>query len=384
MKIGIACYPTYGGSGVVATELGLALADEGHEIHFLSYEAPIRLTSFNRNVYYHQVSVQDYPLFKYPPYALALATKMAEVCELHSLDLIHVHYAVPHLVSALLARDMLGGATEVKIVGTLHGTDITIVGNDPAYKRVTRHAIEQADGITAVSRYLRDETHRTIETAAPIDVIPNFVDLKRFEVTPCPQAAGLRTDHERMLVHVSNFRPVKRVIDLVEAFALLSRRMDARLLMVGDGPDRPAAEARARDLGVAGRVHFLGSQDAVEKIMPCADVFVLPSLYESFGLAALEAMACGVPVLASNSGGLPEVIDEGVTGRLVNVGDVAAFARTAEEMLRDDDRRRAMGRAARDAAESRFSLERILPLYEAFYERVLETGGPALQREAGV
>ena len=370
MKIGIACYPTYGGSGVLATELGLALAEEGHEIHFLAYEAPIRLTSFSRQVFYHQVSVQEYPLFKYPPYALALATKLAEVCELHDLDLIHVHYAVPHLVSALLARDMLRGICDVKVIGTLHGTDITIVGNDPAYRRVTRHAIEEADGITAVSEYLRRETRTIIGTSAAIEVISNFVDLQRFAVTPCPQAMGMRHDGESMLVHISNFRPVKRVLDLIEAMAILGAQRKVRLLMVGDGPDRPAAEARARQLGIADRVDFLGSQDAIEKILTCADLFVLPSLYESFGLAALEAMACGVPVLASDAGGLPEVITDGVDGILEPPGSVEAMARRALNLLRDAPAHAAMRSAALQRAAT-FSAAAVVPQYEAFYEEIL-------------
>ena len=370
LRIGIACYPTYGGSGVLATELGIALAEEGHEIHFLSYESPIRLTGFHGNVRYHQVSVQEYPLFKYPPYALALATKMAEVCELHQLDLIHVHYAVPHLVSALLAREMLGRGN-VKIAATLHGTDITIVGNDPSYKRATRYAIDKADGVTAVSQYLKNETAKIIGSSRHVEVVPNFVDFKRFDVTPCPDAASLRQGQEKLLIHVSNFRPVKRVADVVTSFHILSKQLEARLLMVGDGPDRSVAELQARQLGISDRVHFLGSQDALEKLLPCADLFVLPSRYESFGLAALEAMACGVPVLATNSGGLPEVIDDGANGRLVPVGDVETMAEAAFWILGDKERHATMAAAAREKAKASFTLEKILPRYEAFYRRIL-------------
>lgn len=370
LKIGIACYPTYGGSGVLATELGVALAEKGHEIHFLSYEPPIRLADFHGNVIYHEVGVRNYPLFKYPPYALALATKMAEVAEDEGLDLLHVHYAVPHAVSAYLAKEMVTSG-DMKIVATLHGTDITIVGNDPSYKRVIRFSLEQCDGVTAVSKYLEDETRTSIETDVPIDVIPNFVDLNRFAVEPCSEARGLKSPGEKLIVHVSNFRAVKRVPDLVIAFSRVARDLNAKLLMVGDGPDRGAAAGLVRELGIADRVTFLGPQDRVESILPCADVFALPSMYESFGLAALEAMACGVPVVASNAGGIPEVVEHDVTGALAPVGDVDGLARALEHVLGDEDRRKAMGRASRERAESLYSLDRILPLYEEFYDRVM-------------
>lgn len=372
LKIGIACYPTYGGSGVLATELGVALAEKGHEIHFLSYEPPIRLAGFHGNVIYHEVGVRDYPLFKYPPYALALATKMAEVADEHGLDLLHVHYAVPHAVSAYLAKEMVDSCG-MKIVATLHGTDITIVGNDPSYKRVIRFSLEHCDGVTAVSKYLEDETRTAIETDVPIDVIPNFVDLTRFVVEPCPEARALKEPGEKLVVHVSNFRAVKRVPDLVIAFSRVARDLNARLLLVGDGPDRGAAAGLVRELGLAERVTFLGPQDRVESILPCADVFALPSMYESFGLAALEAMACGVPVVASNAGGIPEVVEHEVTGALAPVGDVDGLARALEYVLSDEDRRREMGRASRERAERLYSLDRILPLYEEFYDRVMQS-----------
>lgn len=371
MKIGIACYPTYGGSGVLATELGVGLAENGHEIHFLSYEPPIRLAGFHGNVIYHEVGVRDYPLFKYPPYALALATKMVEVAEEHGLDLIHVHYAVPHAVSAFLAKQMTS-RRDMKIVSTLHGTDITIVGNDPSYRRVIRFSLEQCDGVTAVSRYLEEETRTAIGTDVPIEVIPNFVDLRRFAVEPCSEAKSLKEPGEKLVVHVSNFRAVKRVPDLVIAFSRVSRDLNAKLLLVGDGPDRGAAAGLVRELGISDRVTFLGPQDSVESILPCADVFALPSMYESFGLAALEAMACGTPVVASNAGGIPEVVEHDVTGALAPVGDVDALARALEHVLGDDERCKRMGVAARARAERLYSLDKILPHYEAFYGRVME------------
>ena len=355
---------------MLATELGLALASRGHEIHFFAYENPIRLRSFQGNVYYHQVCVPEYPLFKYPPYALALATKLADVVEHHELDVVHVHYALPHAVSGVLAREMTH-RDELKIVVTLHGTDITIVGTDPSYRRATRFGIERADAVTAVSHYLADETQRIFGTKKDIAVVPNFVDLDRFRATPCPEANALRKSGEQMLVHVSNFRPVKRVLDLVEAFARLSTRREVRLLMVGDGPDQGAAQQRAQDLGVGERVHFLGSQEAVERILPCGDVFVLPSQYESFGLAALEAMACEVPVVATRGGGIPEVVEDGVSGRLFRAGDVGDLAAVLDEVLSDEPRRRRMAVAARERAKQSFSMTAIVEQYERVYRDVL-------------
>jgi N-acetyl-alpha-D-glucosaminyl L-malate synthase BshA len=374
LKIGIACYPTYGGSGVLATELGIALADEGHEIHFLSYETPFRLTEFHSNIVYHQVGVQEYPLFKYPPYALALATTMAEVCDLHQLDIIHVHYAIPHLVSANLARQMLG-KRDVKVIATLHGTDVTIIGHDPSYKRVMKFSLGQADGITAVSSFLKKETYRTVGTTCEIEVIPNFVDLKRFDVKPCPEASKLRKDGEQVLIHVSNFRPVKRINDIIEATAEILKKIPVRLLMVGDGPDRHAAEVRSRELGISDSISFLGSQDNIEKILPCADIFLLPSEFESFGLSALEAMACGVATVATNAGGIPEVVEDGVTGRLVPVGDIKALAQATIEILEDPEQLRSMGIAARARAKRLFRIENIIPQYTNYYWRILDEDG---------
>ncbi|HGY92029.1 MAG TPA: N-acetyl-alpha-D-glucosaminyl L-malate synthase BshA [Planctomycetes bacterium] len=372
MRIGIACYPTYGGSGVVATELGLALAEIGHEVHFLAYEPPIRLTSFHSNIFYHQVGVPDYPLFRYPPYALSLATKMAEVVDQYEIQLLHVHYAIPHAASAWMAKEMVA-PRKLGVVVTLHGTDITIVGQDASYKRVTRFTLDRADGVTTVSNYLRDETRRVIETNKKIEVIPNFIDLNRFDAHPCPDAQALHGENdELLLVHTSNFRPVKRVGDVVEAMALVAREVPVKLLLIGDGPDRPAVEDRVKELGLAKKVSFLGSQESVERILPCADVFVLPSIYESFGLAALEAMASGLPVVATNTGGIPEVVEDGVTGFLVSPRNPKALARAIREMALDPDRRRAMGQAARARAEELFDIRKILPIYVAHYERVLE------------
>lgn len=369
-RIGIACYPTYGGSGVVATELGIALAERGHDIHVFSYEQPIRLADFHDDICFHQVTVPEYPLFKYPSYNLALAAKMADVVERADLDLLHVHYAIPHAVSALLTRQ-LTNRPNLKIVLTLHGTDITIVGSDPSYARVTRFAVDSVDAVTAVSTYLKDETIRVFGTTRPIDVVPNFIDPRRYTSGECRDLRALRQKGDAVVMHVSNFRPVKRVADLVRAFAVVSKHVAATLIMIGDGPDRPGAEQLAEELGISSRVRFLGAQGGIERLVPCADLFVLPSLFESFGLAALEAMAAGVPVLASDAGGLPEVIENGNTGVLCKVGDVDCLAASMAEMLLDRPKLKAMGERAREVATTRFTLDRILPQYEAIYERVL-------------
>ncbi len=361
LRIGIACYPTYGGSGVVATELGLALAEKGHEVHLMSYGNPIRLTRDLPGIHYHQVVVQEYPLFRYPPYALALSAKMAEVVEESNLDILHVHYAIPHAASAIMARSMCR-SSNVRVVVTLHGTDITIVGNDPAYRRVTRYCIEEADAVTAVSQSLAEETTNSLSVDAPITVVSNFVDLNRFRR---PEGRG---PIEPTCLHVSNFRPVKRVMDLVRAFSIaVDRGVEGRLVLVGEGPDRPAAQALTRDLGVSARVEFRGPQDDIETILSGASVFALPSEYESFGLAALEAMACGVPVLATRTGGVPEVVEDGKTGILCGVGDVESLAAGLCQLLNNPKAAEAMGDAARVRAEERFSLGRVLPKYEAVY-----------------
>lgn len=370
MKIGIACWPTFGGSGAVATELGLALADKGHEIHFITYAPPVRLDTLRRDIRFHQVSVSAYPLFRFPPYDLALASKMAEVSETHALDLLHVHYAIPHASAALTARDMLGGKGP-RILVTLHGTDITVVGTDPAYRRTTQYAIDRSDGVTAVSQWLVDETIKVFQPHRPMRRIPNFIDLERFR-PGC--TAGF---HERLagpgesvLMHVSNFRPVKRVLDVVRTFAKVVPHVPARLVFVGDGPERPKAEEEARRLGVADRVAFLGERIEVERLLPAADLFLLPSESESFGLAALEAMACGVPVVGTTTGGLPELVESGRSGHLSTIGDVDSMAKFASELLQDEARMGSFREAAR-ARAAEFDRKDVVRLYEDYYEEIL-------------
>ncbi len=377
MKIGITCYPTYGGSGVVATELGLELAQRGHEIHFISYAQPIRLTGPQPNIHYHEVEVSRYPLFDYPPYDLALATRMAEVSELYELDLLHVHYAIPHSVSALLARQMLASGPhprKLPFVTTLHGTDITLVGQDRSYLPITRFSIEQSDGVTAISDYLRERTLREFDIKNHIQVIHNFVNCDLY--IRDPQANARRAEYapngERILVHLSNFRPVKRVTDTVEIFDRVRKKVPSKLLLIGDGPDRSRAEWLAVQKGIHDDVLFLGKQDQIHEKLAMADVLLLPSELESFGLAALEGMACEVVPIATRVGGVPEVIEHGKSGYMADVGDVETMARYAIELLSDESRLRAMGRACRAVAKSRFCASMIIPQYEDFYRRVLE------------
>ena len=373
MKIGITCYPTYGGSGAVATELGMALAERGHEIHFVSYDQPFRLGGFQERVFFHEVEMEDYPLFEHPPYALALAVALHDAAKSHELDLVHMHYAIPHAASAYLARQMLRQQRPLKIVTTLHGTDITLVGLHPSFHEITRFSILASDGLTAVSSYLRDETVRDFSVPADrIEVIPNFIDVEQWRpgLEPCHRST-LAPGGERIVMHVSNFRPVKRVTDVIDTFARIAQEVPARLVMVGDGPDRPRAERLARELGVRDDVVFLGKHQSVEELVACADLFLLPSETESFGLAALEAMACGAPVVASRTGGLPEVIDDGETGFLLEVGDVASMAQVGVRLLTDDELHARIAAAGRRAAETRFSAESVVPRYEAYYQRVL-------------
>jgi L-malate glycosyltransferase len=377
MKIGITCYPTYGGSGVVATELGLELAHRGHEVHFISYAQPIRLTELNPNIHYHEVDVSRYPLFEYPPYDLALATRMAEVSELYALDLLHVHYAIPHSVSALLARQMLAAKPKgqrLPFVTTLHGTDITLVGLDRSYLPITRFSIEQSDGVTAISKYLRERTLREFDVRNNIQVIYNFVNCDVYcRTAGSPEIRSeYAKDDERILVHLSNFRPVKRVTDTIEIFDRVRKKISSKLLLIGDGPDRSRAEWLAVQRGIHNDVLFLGKQDKVTEKLAVADIMLMPSELESFGLAALEAMACEVVPIATRVGGVPEVIEHGTSGYLADVGDVDTMARYAIELLGDESRLRTMAKASRQMAQSRFCASKIIPQYEDFYRRILE------------
>ncbi len=375
MKIGITCYPTYGGSGVVATELGMELAQRGHEVHFITYSQPFRLQVEMENIHFHQVDVSMYPLFEYPPYDLALATRMGEVAELHNLDLLHVHYAIPHSVSALLARQMLESrGRRLPFVTTLHGTDITLVGVDRSYWPITKYSIEESDGVTAISKYLREKTQQVFEVQNKIEVIYNFVncDIYKRDAGAAQRRAQFADGGERVLVHLSNFRPVKRLLDVVEIFDKVQKQVPSKLLLMGDGPDRAAAEWLVRRKGIQDRVFFLGKQERVHEKLAISDLMLLPSQLESFGLAALEAMACEVPAIATRVGGLPEVIEDGRTGCLAEFGDVDGMARCAVELLSDEKKLREMGYRARVSAQSRFCSTKIIPQYEQFYEWMLE------------
>ena len=371
MKIGITCYPTYGGSGVVATELGMELAARGHEVHFISYAPPIRLTDANENIQFHEVEISSYPLFDHAPYALSLAVKMMQVAEAEGLDLLHVHYAIPHSVSALLAR-MMAAPKPLPFITTLHGTDITLVGNDRSFLPITKFSIEQSDGVTCISHYLKQRTVEEFDIKRPIEVIPNFVNCDLYCRTPNPVLrAEWAPDGEPILMHLSNFRPVKRITDVIEMFATVRAKMRAKLVMIGDGPDRGAAEYLVRKKKLTRDVHFLGKQDRVYQYLSEADLFLLPSDMESFGLAALEAMACEVPVVATNVGGLPEVVEHGVDGYLFTPREVAIGARYALEILSLPDRGRAMGKTARVNAKKKYCANDVIPLYEAYYRQVI-------------
>jgi N-acetyl-alpha-D-glucosaminyl L-malate synthase BshA len=377
MRIGITCYPTYGGSGVVATELGIELAARGHEIHFISYAPPIRMPANAERISFHEVEIANYPLFVHPPYTLALASKMLEVAETASLDLLHVHYAIPHSVSAQLARSM-AAPRRLPFITTLHGTDITLVGSDRSYLPITRYSIEQSDGVTAISHYLKNRTVDEFGIRNPIEVIPNFVNCDLYHRIEDPRCRALWAPNgEPILMHLSNFRPVKRVTDVVEIFALVREKMPAKLVMIGDGPDRGAAEYLVRQKKLGRDVFFLGKQDNVYEKVGLADVFLLPSDLESFGLAALEAMACEVPVVASDVGGLPEVVEHGVDGFLVPPRDVAAAAKYALDILSRADRGRSMGKQARINARKKYCANDIIPQYEAYYQKILNASSAA-------
>jgi len=369
MRIGITCYPTFGGSGVVATELGLALAKSGDDVHFISYAMPSRLNILHERVHFHEVNVTPYPLFDpYPPYTLALATKMAEVAAYEKLDVLHVHYAIPHAISAHLAKQILH--SKLRVVTTLHGTDITLVGRDESYLPITKFGVEVSDGVTAVSQWLKDETAQHFSTTKEIEVIPNFVDPARFkrDTKVCRIFGG---PQEKLVCHVSNFRPVKRIMDVVMTFERIVREVPSRLIMIGDGPDRSRAEAYIREHDLKEKVFFLGNVPNLEEVLGGCDLFLLPSETESFGMAALEAMASEVPVIATRSGGLPEVVVDGETGYLLPVGDVDGMAARAIEILKDDDKQHAMGKRGRALAVEQFDESWIVPRYRAMYERVI-------------
>ena len=368
MRVGITCYPTYGGSGIVGTELGLELANRGHEVHFITYANPIRLDPGIPRIHYHEVEVSNYPLFQYPPYCLALASRMAEVADDYGLDLLHVHYAIPHTISGLLAQQMTAGRMRLPVITTLHGTDITLVGMDRSYFPITKFSIEQSNGITSISQDLRRHTIEVFHVANDIRVIYNFVNCDLYK----PSAERIRTP--KRLIHISNFRPVKRVNDCIRILAEVRKEVDAELYMVGDGPDRGPAERLARELGVDRHTTFLGKQNHVERTIPLAHVLLLPSEMESFGLAALEAMACGVPPVATRVGGVPELVTDGVDGFLEPVGDIAAQARRVVELLSDEGLHERVAKEARATASRRFCTELIIPQYERYYQEVAGGG----------
>jgi L-malate glycosyltransferase len=374
MNIGIVCYPTFGGSGVVATELAKGLANRGHNLHILSYARPARLDSFRTDITYHEVDLSTYPLFEFPPYDLALANMMVNLIQFEKLDVLHVHYAIPHATSAYLAKQILNSkASNVPVITTLHGTDITLIGSDPTYKQVVDFSINQSDGVTAVSEYLKNETYRHFDIKKEIEVIPNFIDLDRFKRSKkehfkkaiCPEG-------EKVITHVSNFREVKRVPDVVEAFSkVLENGVTAKLLMVGDGPDRTRAEQKCRELKICNQVRFLGKQDQVEEVLSISDLFMIPSGSETFGLAALEAMSCSVPVVSSNIGGLPEVNIHGETGYLCELGDIECLGRCATKILKDEALHSKMAKAARKRAEF-FEMDKVVTVYEEYYKTIKE------------
>lgn len=372
MKIGIVCYPTFGGSGVVATELGKALANEGHQVHFITYSQPARLDFFSANLFYHEVSVRDYPLFDYAPYESALASKLVDVVRFEKLDILHVHYAIPHASAAFMAKQILETyGIHIPFVTTLHGTDITLVGKDPTYKPVVTFSINKSDAVTTVSANLKEDTKKHFDITNEIEVIPNFIDFSRFSLKPKDHfKKAIAPNNERILIHTSNFRKVKRTDDVIRMFKLINDKVPSRLLMVGDGPDRANNEQLCRDLGICDQVRFLGKQDAVEEILSVSDLFLMPSETESFGLAALEAMACKVPVITSNAGGLPELNIDGFCGYMSNVGDVDDMAAKAISILENDEVLHRFKENAFTRAQD-FDLKKVLPLYIDLYNKVI-------------
>ncbi len=370
MHIGITCYPTYGGSGVIATELGKALAEKGHSVHFISYALPMRLEGFSNNIIYHEVEMSSYPLFDFPMYTLALASKMVEVAQYEKIDLFHCHYAIPHATSAYLAKKMLN-QPNLKVITTLHGTDITLVGLEPSFLSVMKFSIEQSDGVTAVSRFLREKTLTNYNIEKEIEVIPNFVDGARFKNTHSDEVRKQCAPHgEKVIVHTSNFRPVKRVADVIRIFAEIRKKMSARLLLIGDGPDRSQCELLARELGIHDDVKFLGKQTELVPILSSADLFLMPSQSESFGLSALEAMACEIPVISSSVGGLPELVVHGQTGFIAEIGDIDRMSRYAIDLLTNSSKRLLFAKASRQKAME-FNSDKIIAQYEQYYEKIL-------------
>lgn len=373
MKIGIVCYPTFGGSGVVATELGLGLADKGHDVHFITYKRPVRLTAFHANVYFHEVTAMEYPLFEYTPYETSLASKLVDVIRFEKLDILHVHYAIPHAAVAYMSKQILRSkGINIPIVTTLHGTDITLVGNDSSFAPVAEFSINESDGVTSVSEQLKRETLQTFQIKKEIKVIYNFIDFSRFRKTNKDHfRKAIAPEGEKILVHISNFRKVKRVEDVIQIFAIVKKRIKSKLLLIGDGPERKNMEDLCRHLNLCDEIRFLGKQEAVEELLAIADLFILPSETESFGLAALEAMACEVPVISSNAGGIPEVNIDGVTGYMCPIGDVNGMAQRCIELLNDEESLNVFRRNAFLQAK-RFDISAILPQYENFYNEIIE------------
>ncbi|MBK6505746.1 MAG: N-acetyl-alpha-D-glucosaminyl L-malate synthase BshA [Ignavibacteria bacterium] len=378
MKIGITCYPTYGGSGVVATELGKALAKRGHEIHFITYAMPTRLSTFMDNIFYHEVEMNNYPLFEFPLYSIALASKMVEVTRFHGLDILHAHYAIPHATSAFLAREILKSETHnsmsIRFVTTLHGTDITLTGLEPSFLPTMKFSIEKADGVTAVSKFLADKTNTQYKIEKHIEVIPNFVDIDKFkrendEKTQCFKK-NIAPNDEKVFIHISNFRALKRVQDVIKIFYEVRKKLEAKLLLVGDGPDRSDCEQLVRELEISEHVRFMGKQDALVELLSVSDIFMIPSQSESFGLSALEAMSCGVPVISSSVGGLPELNLHNETGYIAEIGDVDRMAKYAVDLLSDKKKYELFSKNARKRAED-FSEDKIVPKYEKFYEQIV-------------
>jgi N-acetyl-alpha-D-glucosaminyl L-malate synthase BshA len=378
MRIGITCHPSAGGSGILATQLGIALANRGHIVHFVTEQSPFRLTEFHPNIFAHTVDAVTYPLFRHPPYSLALATNICEVAEEHDIQLWHAHYAIPHAACAILARDMLPPAKRFKLVTTLHGTDITLVGSDPSFFRITKFSMEASDAVTSVSKWLTTETQREFHLQRPVRTIYNFIDVSKFS-NESPERCKLASKDEKIIMHISNFRPVKRVTDIVRAFKKILERVNARLIMVGDGPERLSAVGVAKQLGISDKIKYLGNYQNIDRVLPCADLVFQPSEHESFGLVPLEAMACEVPVLATSSGGIVEVMEDGVTGYLCEVGDTECMAERAIEILTDPALSKRMGKAGRERAQRLFAEELIVPQYEALYEELVYPSKSALQ-----